>query len=405
MLVYGSSMPTATGETNKHIVIVKRKIVKELKAKHFSKTQIQKKLAVTPDFVRRWWDKNDVREDRRGWQKGKLRVYSQEDADRIIAIRENLLRGRTIFFGSETILYKHKQEFPNLKLPSLSFVARTLKNYGLVKRYQKRVKFGSRYQHYPAKTIFDLGQIIEEADFTGRRILKGYKNPLHFWARVYLKPFRLPRITRIASPSGQQAADELVSDWKKYPLPDVLKLDNDTAYYSAGKHADRWLSRFICWLLNLGIIPVFSAFNKPWNNGSVEGLNSVFVKKIWIQQRNQTINQLDGLIEQFNYEYGQRVILPQSTRLASDYVVDLKKVRLSSSLKNPTIYFTRQVESMNEQACIRILKVPIYLPDVYLKQFVLVKLAVYQEQLTIYYETESGKLEILESLRFPVKYH
>lgn len=177
-----------------------------------------------------------------------------------------------------------------------------------------------------------LGEIIQEADFTGKKTLKGYNNPLHFWARVYLKPFKLPRVTRVLSPSGQQAANALISDWQKYPVPDVLKLDNDTAFYPAGRYADRWLSRFICWLLNLGIGPVFSAFSKPWNNGSVEGINSVFVKKIWIQRHHDTLAELDDSIEQFNREYAVRVSCKFNPGLPAAYNINLKDIKLRSDL-------------------------------------------------------------------------
>lgn len=398
-------MPTSIRETNKLIVIAKRKAVKELKSKHFTKTQIQKKLAVTPHFVRKWWNVKDVEEDHRGWPKGQPRIYSQAEENRVVDIRQKLLAEDAIFFGPDAILQGHIEKFPKLDLPSRSFVIRTLKEHGLSKSYRKRVKGGSVYQHYPAQSILNLGQVVQEADFTGRKTLKGYPNPLHFWARVYLKPFKLPQVTRVVSPSGQVAASELISDWQQYPLPDVLKLDNDTAYYASGRYSKQWISRFICWLLNLGISPVFSAFNKPWNNGSVEGINSVFVKKIWVERHHETLTKLDQTITRFNCEYASRISKEYESGLPVDYKVDLKKVKLESDLVRPTIYFTRQVKSICEQACINVLKVLIKLPESYLKQFVLAKLDVYQEQLTIYYETEYGRLRTIKSLKFPIKYH
>lgn len=398
-------MPTSTSETNKVIVTTKRKAVKELKAKHFNKTQIQKKLAVSPQFVRKWWNADNLEVDRRGWPKGKLRVYTKEDTKGILFLRDRLINQKAIFYGPEAILGQHKQEFPKLRLPSYSFVARTLRKHGVVKRYRQRVKGGSVYQHYPAESILSLGKVVQEADFTGRKTLKGHKRPLHFWARVYLKPFKLPRITRIASPSGQQAAEALIKDWKNYPLPNILKLDNDTAFYPAGRYADRWISRFICWLLNLGISPVFSAFSKPWNNGSVEGLNSVFTKKIWLQRYHKTLTELDRSIDKLNQEYAAKVAAKLKAGLPLNYSANPKEAKLEPNLFNPTIYFTRQVKSIDEQTCIRVLKVPVHLPESYLKQFVLAKLNVYKEQLTIYHETKPGNLQKLKELKFPIKHH
>lgn len=136
-------MPTSTNETNKYIVIAKRKAVKELKAKHLNKTQIQRKLAVSADFVRKWWETDEINTDHRGWVKGKRRVYTQDDVHRVLLIREQLVKKKAIFYGPDAVRERYKQDFPAYKLPSRSLVTRTLKEHGILQQYRKRVKQGS----------------------------------------------------------------------------------------------------------------------------------------------------------------------------------------------------------------------------------------------------------------------
>lgn len=137
----------------------------------------------------------------------------------------------------------------------------------------------------------------------------------------------------------------------------------------------------------------------------MEGLNSVFVKKVWAGRYIGDIAELDSLVKKFNQEYPVKVKTELTPGLPSNYAVNLKRVKLKSDLKDPTVCFTRQVEEVDGKAYIRILKVPIRLAQGYLKQFVLAKLNVYQEDLIVYYEIEPGKLEEIKSLRFPIKYH
>ena len=41
------------------------------------------------------------------------------------------------------------------------------------------------------------------------------------------------------------------------------------------------VKRIVFFLLNLGVYPLYTAPRSPWNNGHVEGFNSVFSKKFW----------------------------------------------------------------------------------------------------------------------------
>ncbi len=44
----------------------------------------------------------------------------------------------------------------------------------------------------------------------------------------------------------------------------------------------RHIGKLAFFLLNLGVYPLYTAPRSPWNNGQVEGFNSVFSKKFWM---------------------------------------------------------------------------------------------------------------------------
>jgi len=407
MLVYGRDMTTSTLQTNKSIVILKRRKVKELKA-HLNKTQIAKRLAVAPAFIRKWWDREDVETDNRRWVKGRLRKRTEKEKNRIIKIRERLVKNNAFFYGPDAVLQEYKESFPNLSLPPRSFVAETVSKNCKADRRTKRIAGGSRYLHYPQASIEKLGNIIQEIDFAGGRALKTERDLVHIFFWVYTQPFKLPQALRINVPRGQDALNILVEDWKRLPMPDILKMDNDVAFTVGGRYHEFSMSKFICTILNLGVTPLFTAYNKPWNNGCVEGANSVFVRKIIKKIYIENLNHLDRQIKRFNKAYLRRLQeIPRRITLSREFIAPIiKETKLRPDLKDPTVYFIRQVlEEEDSQIAIRVFKVPIKIDEQYLKQFVLAKLNVYQKRLAVFYEKTPGKLKMIKSISFSVKYH
>ena len=185
-------MATSTLQTNKSIVILKRRKVKELKRLHLNKTQIAKRLAVSSDFVRKWWDKKDINVDLRGWQKGRLRKRSNKEKSRIITIRKRLIKNNSLFYGPDEILREHQCLFSKSFLPPRSFVVKILKDNCKVNRRRKRVSGGSRYLHYPAESIKSLGKTIQEIDFAGGRTLKAEKRLFTFFSESILSLLNCP---------------------------------------------------------------------------------------------------------------------------------------------------------------------------------------------------------------------
>lgn len=112
-------------------------------------------------------------------------------------------------------------------------------------------------------------------DFIGHKYIYGSSQPIHFFTRVYKKPFTLRLIKRVPNQGMRVALEITAQDWKQYPVSDTLWLDNGLGFTTSGKDL-RIVSPFIQYLLLLGITPLFIVPKKLWMNGSVEGTSSVF---------------------------------------------------------------------------------------------------------------------------------
>ena len=94
-------------------------------------------------------------------------------------------------------------------------------------------------------------------------------------------------------------------------------MDNDAAFRGFTNRKCS-IGRLIRWLCSLGIIPLFNAPSSPWNNGSVEGGNSVFDRKFWQKLYFNNLIEIDKKLKIFNYEY-ENYLLPdwQSVKATS----------------------------------------------------------------------------------------
>ena len=78
-------------------------------------------------------------------------------------------------------------------------------------------------------------------------------------------------------------------------------MDNDAAFRGFTNRKQR-VGRLIRWLCSLGIIPLFNAPSSPWNNGSVEGGNSVFDKKFWRNFHFKNLEEVNQKLKEFNHD-------------------------------------------------------------------------------------------------------
>nr|CBH38481.1 hypothetical protein BSM_19580 [uncultured archaeon] len=203
---------------------------------------------------------------------------------------------------------------------------------------------------------------------------------------------------------------------KTHPIPEILKIDNDSAFGANLPH-ERHIGKLAFFLLNLGVYPLYVAPRSPWNNGQVEGFNSVFSKKFWNKLQFSDEQEIDIKINDFNvaYEKYSRLVSNNPERKEKDikYIDDFKDANLENKcveqFKADKIYFLRIVRRKNDKGSdkeygfIDILKHEIKLPKDLINLFVFCVLDLKSKLLKINIELDDGSLKDVKSIAFVIK--
>jgi len=392
-------------ERTKALVIRKRARVQQLAAQGLTKTEIAKRLLVSRPFIDKWLPRVDVTTDRRGWRKGRLRVHTREERERIVSLRRVLVAEETFFIGPQALQQAYASRFPGAAAPPLRWIARVLREEGLAQPHRRRRrKGGARARHYPAQTLRRLGTIVEELDFIGPRFLAGCPQPFYLASRYYTQPFRFGWLSRVAALSMVATQQLLVTDWQHYPRADVLTLDNAFTFTAAGRGRG-FLSGLLIFLLNLHVIPVLLPPREPWSHGSVEGHNSLFARKLWQRQTFGSLDALDQAIARLNAQYlaYKRPQWDPATCLAPDFMPAPDLHRQLHPSSGQRVYFIRCVVEATSGPGIDVLKLHVPLDASYLSQFVLACVDVGQHRVDVFYEQEDGTSALIHSQPFGVR--
>lgn len=141
-------------------------------------------------------------------------------------------------------------------------------------------------------------------------------------------------------------------------------MDNDLAFIGSCS-AKRTISKTIKFLFAQKIIPIFTNPRSPWNNGSVEGSNSVFVRNFWNKFEFSSVEDIDQKLKLFN----------QSSLEYSDYEQNKLENKKDKEFI-PQIYFIRKVNEnlqKNGKGEISVLNENIELPGEYINLYTLSK--------------------------------
>lgn len=396
------------------LLIEKKKKAKELNDKGWSYRKIARHLIASRDSVRKWiiTRDEDLFIDNRGWEKGRLRTNTEEAKKGIISIRKELIKEESFFIGSKVVQNNYKKIYG--ENVSKWFVDFTLKESGLANSPKPKEKGRSKYMRYPVNTINKLGKIMMSMDFIGPKYLKGSAERINFISCKYIRPNKEGIVKRVAGQTTEEAIKFLKEIWKTNPIPDVLKIDNDSAFGANLSH-EMCLGRLSYFLLNLGVTPLYIAPRSPWNNGEVEGFNSVFSKKFWNHLKFTDEEEIDIKIVDFNIAYKKYSHLIENNVEIKipRYINDTENINLENKqiakFKSNKIYFLRIVRRLGdkndekETGYINILGKEIILRKDLINLFVFCELNLKAEKLLISTEIESGSLIKIKQLKFKVR--
>lgn len=399
----------------KNIIFEKRKKAKNLREKNWSIRKIANYLAASKDSVNKWinLEKEELERDNRGWRKGELRRHTKEEVERIKSLRVELEKEESYFIGAKVIRQNYEERYDS-SVP-LWFIKQVLRDHNMTKNSKPdKSKKRSRYMQYPEYTLRKTGKSMISIDFIGPKYLKGSNNRINFLSCKYIRPNKEGIIKRVQGQTSQEAIRVLKEIWKKHPIPEVVKMDNDSAFGANLSHK-RCIGKLGIMLLNLGVTPLYIAAKSPWNNGHVEGFNSIFAKKFWNKLQFSDEDELQVKIKSFNMEYQKysRLInndIPfENPKYLTGKEKDKQLFNYSiDKLKSHKIIFLRVVRRKGEKGgkergFIRILENEIYIPKKYINLFTWCELDIKAKKLKIYVEEEDGKLSEVKTVKYQLK--
>jgi len=381
---------TMHNETAKKLFLKTHNLLKQGE----SKSEIARKLHIKRETAINWL-KTETYQDNRGWPKGKHRIHTDLEEERILKIRDRIVKKeKRYYWGKDIIQREYRNLYPDDPLPTFWFIDEAIRCHHLqISKPKKRKKDITHYLHYPYNLIKGLGKVRESIDFIGRKYIDRVSEPLHFLARYYQKPIGLYLASRTKNEKRQEIERILDRDWQKIPSPDVAILDNANSMYGPAKEK-HYIGLFIQKLFQYQTIPVFNPPRSPWANAGIEGSNSIFGKKFWRPQRFQNTEEIDKKLNQFNGENIKRASLNYLSQ--KNYQKKFKE----------NVYFTRfaKIDSLQEKyPSVEILNDRIYLPETYAYQYVFVKLDVSKGYLTVYVEIDA-KSQIIHEQKFSVRF-
>jgi len=176
-------------------------------------------------------------------------------------------------------------------------------------------------------------------------------------------------------------------------------MDNDSAFRGCIERK-RSIGRIIRWLCSLGIIPVFNAPHSPWNNGSVEGGNSVFDRKLWQEFHFSSIAEVDQRLKEFNQAYETYLIpsyqdfLNHPIKLTNPLKFRAKDLKVCPQ---PNLYLLRTVQEQYGKYQVEILNTYLNLPAKFKGQYVIIELNLIRKTVKIYQEVEKELIVIYQN--------
>lgn len=359
-----------------------------------SKTRIAELTGLSKQFVIDWTRTatQDLEADRRGWPMGQGRVWDEATRRRICKIHRGLERDPHEFYsGATAIAQRYRREYPDEPVPPLRTIGRMLKELGLSQTPKKRVKGAARYLCYPEHTVYEtLGARVLEADFIGQKYLTGRTAPLHFVGMSFKKSPKLRHFSRVEAATTDALIEASEDFFRRFEIPDVMKVDNAQATIGTGS-GRRCLSRFMVFLLDKKIIPVYSVPRKPFSQASIEGNNSVFTRKFWNSTEFKSIRQVDTRLQWFN----------DSSLAYTGYDTTKRRRRTSKKDFVPKVYFIRQVQQNEEtgKAYIDVLNETVGIRKNYANYFVLAEWNLDDKQLRVLFEKDQ-KAKVIKTVDF-----
>jgi len=370
-----------------------------------NKSEIARRLNISRPTIIDWLEKKEY-EDERGWKEGTKRTHTDTEEDRIVELKQKRIDEKKFFLGAPHIQMDYSKLHPNDPLPSLWFMNETFRRHNLQTHEPKKRTKGQNIVarlKFPIKSIITLGLIQQASDFIGKKFIKGRTEPISIFSTSYYQQFQLYQIWRVCSETAESAVTCLRNLWQTTPVPHVMRIDNGMTFRGTGR-GESHIGRFVKFLLNTNVTPLFSAPYQSYTNPHVEGHNCTFTEKVWSKNFFTSEEEIDRECDRFNtesreyfeYAFKERMSERSLRYLASEE--QIPSMDILRSTKGKKICFIRYVERWNERdrtSGVVVLNRFVSLPESFVNQYVFVILNLETASLSVRSEDNGVLTEIL----------
>jgi hypothetical protein len=357
----------------KSILIEKRKLARELKKRGWSNLKIGRYLVVNKNSIKKWldMDEDDIGNDGRGWQKGKLKKHNEVERQQVLKIRERLEQIPGAAIGPKAIKSEYRQRFGTET--SEWFIKQTIREYKEKKRWQPKGKIYSGHVDYPVQRLRKSSKMMMYLDFMtmGARQKSGEK--AYLLSCKYVHPYNSGMVSQVSARTSDEVIRTLSHTWRIYAKPDLVKMNYNSAF-GANLSRQRCIGKLAICLLNLGITPFYSAADGVDDNVDTGRIGTIFSKEFCRQLSFHRSQKAKLKIRGFYLEYstGEDSSFEQLRNSIPSFKspfagVDIENRNVKYFLKS-RIFFSCPVRAKREEGApgtcgvIKILAVEIKLP-------------------------------------------
>lgn len=328
---------------------------------------------------------------------------------KIVTIRKELMSGEKEGYeyscvGVLAIQHKFSElNYSENQIPKASVIKRVIRENKLrvrkKKRY-KRIKSKQRYRKIFPTKINELYYF----DFKGPLYLRGNNKPIY---GACLKDAISQEV--VVDITTTKSMDYVLSFFielfKKRDIPKYLQMDNATSFIGNWRHK-RFASRFIRFLLHIGVEPIFVAPRKPWMNGGIEEFVKLFSEKFWVKKEFGSKEDVKKESKKFENNHNKL----QKWKLRNRNVQRIRSKKLNKNFHfNPKshevtaskIHFIREVKNNGK---IRVFNEEIMIGKGYSNERIWVTIDVIEQTLRAFHKAKrANKFKEVKTMKYKIK--
>jgi len=319
----------------------------------------------------------------------------------IVQTRQQLVRRDTpstryAYHGAVAIHQRLDQLGVRLK-PHPSTINRVLKRNDLLEPRHPSHDPAEPKAYYPDIRVDHPGQLYE-LDLVTPRYISGYGRVISV-NRVDVFSSEA-NLDQYLSKAAESVIEFVTNDWKEYPKPNFLKIDNESSFRGSLYHP-RTFGKLTRFCLNFGVQLIFIPFSEPWRNPYIESFNGRFNEQVWLSQKIRDLDHLKqeslSFRDQHNsYQRYKKEQFGKQQARSFTTIRFAKRFTFDPSIELPItpgkIHFIRWV---NERGYISILNESFFVDKNLCCEYVWSTINTAQETLTMHYQASADAPRVL----------